>query len=506
MDTGGVEPWAYHTVGGVQLATHSWMTDQRMSCRRADRLPDDAVVERAVRHRRGRRIAGEVPRTAAPVADLCRTQLLGTMTKPVRSARARGRTSRTIYLVFRQGDKVDEHRHQRHARFQGQQERRRRAAARAQRAIRAAAGDAVRQQQASTTTARLLLVLQGMDTAGKGGIVKHVVGAANPQGIRYTAFGVPTEEERKHHYLWRIRRALPPAGHIGVFDRSHYEDVLVVRVHNIVPPEVWGKRYDEINRVRDEARRRRARRSSRWRCSSRSTNRRSGCPSGSSGRTKYWKYNPDDIDERLLWPAVPGGLSGAARAHVDGLRAVARRAVRPQVVQPAGHPRAADRGSRRAQLVLAASGFRRRGREEAAGQGLSHASNAERTICDGFRPIFVTFRTSGTGWPPSAPYPCARNHRGQRSARCGGRDAPDAAHEVRKASLQRLCAGGDATGCNRQSEGRMAVVAPHGHAGRKFGCGYARQSLATRSRPGRAGACPSAGAARHPHPPRSHRR
>ena len=64
----------------------------------------------------------------------------------------------------------------------------------------------------------------------------------------YTAFGVPTEEERKHHYLWRIRRALPAAGDIGVFDRSHYEDVLVVRVHNMVPPEVWGKRYDEINK------------------------------------------------------------------------------------------------------------------------------------------------------------------------------------------------------------------------------------------------------------------
>ena len=94
----------------------------------------------------------------------------------------------------------------------------------------------------------LLLVLQGMDTSGKGGIVKHVVGAANPQGIRYHAFGVPTEEESKHNYLWRIRRALPAAGDIGVFDRSHYEDVLVVRVHDLVPPEVWGKRYDEINK------------------------------------------------------------------------------------------------------------------------------------------------------------------------------------------------------------------------------------------------------------------
>ena len=148
----------------------------------------------------------------------------------------------------------------------------------------------------------LLLVLQGMDTAGKGGIVKHVVGAANPQGIRYTGFGVPTEEERKHHYLWRIRRALPPAGHIGVFDRSHYEDVLVVRVHNIVPPEVWGKRYDEINRFErklvddgttiikvamfvslDEQKARLSERLDR--------------------PDKYWKYNPADVDERLRWPA-----------------------------------------------------------------------------------------------------------------------------------------------------------------------------------------------------------
>jgi PPK2 family polyphosphate:nucleotide phosphotransferase len=147
----------------------------------------------------------------------------------------------------------------------------------------------------------LLLVLQGMDTAGKGGIVKHVVGAANPQGIRYTAFGVPTEEERKHHYMWRVRRALPPAGHIGVFDRSHYEDVLVVRVHNIVPPEVWGKRYDEINQFEkklvdqgttiikvamfvslDEQKKRLSQRLER--------------------PDKYWKYNPNDIDERLLFP------------------------------------------------------------------------------------------------------------------------------------------------------------------------------------------------------------
>jgi PPK2 family polyphosphate:nucleotide phosphotransferase len=151
-------------------------------------------------------------------------------------------------------------------------------------------------------TRSVLLVLQGMDTAGKGGIVKHVVGAGNPQGIRYTSFGVPTEEERQHDYLWRIRNALPAAGHIGVFDRSHYEDVLVVRVHNLVPREVWGARYDEINAFEqelvdngttivkvamfvspEEQKKRLTKRLSR--------------------PDKYWKYNTADIDERLLWPS-----------------------------------------------------------------------------------------------------------------------------------------------------------------------------------------------------------
>ncbi len=147
----------------------------------------------------------------------------------------------------------------------------------------------------------VLLVLQGMDTAGKGGIVKHVVGAGNPQGLRYTAFGVPTEEERRHHFLWRIRKALPAFGNIGVFDRSHYEDVLVVRVHNLVPPDVWGGRYDEINAFErelvdegftlikvamflslEEQKQRLMARLER--------------------PDKYWKYNPNDVDERKLWP------------------------------------------------------------------------------------------------------------------------------------------------------------------------------------------------------------
>ena len=148
----------------------------------------------------------------------------------------------------------------------------------------------------------ILLVLQGMDTAGTGGIVTHVVGAGNPMGIRYTSFGKPTEEERAHHYLWRINRALPPAGHIGVFDRSHYEDVLVVRVREMVPLAEVERRYAEINDFEsdlvankttivkvamfvslDEQKRRLAERLEQ--------------------PDKYWKYNPGDLDERKLWPA-----------------------------------------------------------------------------------------------------------------------------------------------------------------------------------------------------------
>ena len=151
-----------------------------------------------------------------------------------------------VHLQFRAGRQGRRHRHRRHPGVPRLQVRRSCAAGRAQQPLRRTAGDALRQQRSGDNRS-VLLVLQGMDTAGKGGIVKHVVGAGNPQGIRYTSFGKPTEEELAHHYLWRIRNALPPAGHIGVFDRSHYEDVLIVRVHNLVPPDVWGARYDEIN-------------------------------------------------------------------------------------------------------------------------------------------------------------------------------------------------------------------------------------------------------------------
>ncbi|WP_280500790.1 polyphosphate kinase 2 family protein [Nocardia farcinica] len=148
----------------------------------------------------------------------------------------------------------------------------------------------------------VLLVLQGMDTAGKGGIVRHVIGSVDPQGVDHAAFGVPTPEEKRHHYLWRIRKALPRGGQLGVFDRSHYEDVLVVRVHDLVPRAEWEPRYDEINHFEreltdegitlvkvamfvslDEQKRRLRERLER--------------------PDKYWKFNPADIDERAYWPA-----------------------------------------------------------------------------------------------------------------------------------------------------------------------------------------------------------
>ncbi len=98
----------------------------------------------------------------------------------------------------------------------------------------------------------VLCVVQGLDTAGKGGVARHVMGYVDPQGVALRSFGVPTEEELAHHYLWRIRKALPPAGRIGVFDRSHYEDVLVVRVDELVPTEVWQPRFAEINEFEAE--------------------------------------------------------------------------------------------------------------------------------------------------------------------------------------------------------------------------------------------------------------
>jgi PPK2 family polyphosphate:nucleotide phosphotransferase len=93
----------------------------------------------------------------------------------------------------------------------------------------------------------LLICLQAMDTGGKDGVINHVLGAMNPQGCRVAAFKQPSAEEAAHDFLWRAHKAAPARGEVVIFNRSHYEDVLVVRVHNLVPKAVWSRRYDEIN-------------------------------------------------------------------------------------------------------------------------------------------------------------------------------------------------------------------------------------------------------------------
>src|ERR1035438_4053647 len=93
----------------------------------------------------------------------------------------------------------------------------------------------------------LLVVLQGIDAGGKDGTIRHVMSGLNPQGVSVTAFKVPEGAEKRHDYLWRVHQAVPEWGQIGIFNRSHYEDVLVVRVHDLVPKAVWSKRYQQIN-------------------------------------------------------------------------------------------------------------------------------------------------------------------------------------------------------------------------------------------------------------------
>lgn len=157
------------------------------------------------------------------------------------------------------------------------------------------------QSRTGAATDSVLLVLQAMDSAGKGGIVRHVVGGVDPQGIELASFKAPTAEEREHDFLWRIEKRLPQPGFIGVFDRSHYEDVLIGRVRELAPADEIERRYDAINAFEaqvaasgtrivkvmlhispDEQKDRLMERLER--------------------PDKHWKYNPGDVDERMLWP------------------------------------------------------------------------------------------------------------------------------------------------------------------------------------------------------------
>ena len=159
-------------------------------------------------------------------------------------------------------------------------------------------------------TRSVLLVIQGMDTSGKGGIMRHVVGAVDPQGVKITAFKAPSDEEKEHPFLWRIRRALPSAGMIGVFDRSHYEDVLIVRVHDLVPRATWSRRYAQINAFEESV------------VESGTTivkvmmhlsseEQKARLTERLERPDKHWKYNPGDVDERAYWADYMSAYQGA---------------------------------------------------------------------------------------------------------------------------------------------------------------------------------------------------
>lgn len=147
---------------------------------------------------------------------------------------------------------------------------------------------------------RVLVILQGMDTSGKDGVIRHVFEGVNPQGVKVTSFKVPTSLELAHDYLWRVHQKTPGKGEIVIFNRSQYEDVLVVRVHDMVPAEVWKKRYEQINNferllaeegtlilkfflhinLEEQAKRFLAR---------------------VETPEKNWKFNPGDLEERQYW-------------------------------------------------------------------------------------------------------------------------------------------------------------------------------------------------------------
>lgn len=149
-------------------------------------------------------------------------------------------------------------------------------------------------------TRRVLLVLQAMDTAGKGGIVRHVVGAVDPQGVQLAAFKRPTEDELAHHFLWRIEQRVPAVGMIGVFDRSHYEDVLIGRVRSLAPAHEIEQRYDDIvdfeRRLADDGVA-----IVKVMLHISSDEQKMRLQERLERADKHWKYNSGDVDERMLW-------------------------------------------------------------------------------------------------------------------------------------------------------------------------------------------------------------
>jgi len=181
---------------------------------------------------------------------------------------------------------------------------------------------------AATRSHALVVLVQGMDAAGKDGTVKHCLGTLNPMEMKVTAFKAPTSTELAHDFLWRVHAALPERGQIGIFNRSHYEDVLVVRVSELAPKAVWSKRYDAINSFERHLANEgttivklflnisRAEQAKRFR-------------DRLSDRTKNWKFSAADLEKRSQWPA-----------YMRAYRAVLERtstALAPWHVVPADH-------------------------------------------------------------------------------------------------------------------------------------------------------------------------
>jgi len=158
------------------------------------------------------------------------------------------------------------------------------------------------QSRVDATDASVLLVLQAMDSAGKGGIIRHVVGSTDPQGIALAAFKKPTPEELEHDFLWRVEKRLPEPGLIGVFDRSHYEDVLIGRVRALAPIEEIERRYGAINefekRVTDAGTR-----IVKVMLHISPAEQKERLMERLDRPDKHWKFNPGDVDERELWPS-----------------------------------------------------------------------------------------------------------------------------------------------------------------------------------------------------------
>ncbi len=146
----------------------------------------------------------------------------------------------------------------------------------------------------------LLIVLQAMDTGGKDGTITHVIGNLNPQGVQITAFKAPTPEERRHSFLWRIRRALPDPGDVGIFNRSQYEDVLIARVHDLAKPEVIERRYELINGFEKELVRK-GTKVVKFFLHISYEEQRTRLLERLLDPDKNWKFNENDINERAFW-------------------------------------------------------------------------------------------------------------------------------------------------------------------------------------------------------------